>query len=91
LEKQKLNTAFEAAITNVKKYEQSLTHYENSVLNNATTIIETANQQFAAGEISYIEWSMLLHQSIGIKNEYTDLIYQYNQSVFELEKISGKQ
>jgi cobalt-zinc-cadmium resistance protein CzcA len=91
LEKQKLNTAFEAAITNVKKYEQSLTHYENSVLNNATTIIETANQQFAAGEISYIEWSMLLHQSIGIKNEYTDLIHQYNQSVFELEKISGKQ
>jgi cobalt-zinc-cadmium resistance protein CzcA len=91
LEKQKLNTAFEAAITNVKKYEQSLTHYENSVLNNATTIIETANQQFAAGEISYIEWSMLLHQSIGIKNEHTDLIHQYNQSVFELEKISGKQ
>lgn len=91
LEKQKLNAAFDAAVANVKKYEQSLNYYESSVLNNATTIIETANRQFAAGEISYIEWSMLLHQSIGIKSEYTDLVHQYNQSVFELEKISGKQ
>ncbi|MBK8659503.1 MAG: CusA/CzcA family heavy metal efflux RND transporter [Bacteroidetes bacterium] len=91
LEKQKLAMTFYAAVANVKKYEQSLTYYESSVLNNATTIIETANRQFAAGEISYIGWSMLLHQSIGIKSEYTDLVYQYNQSVFELEKISGKQ
>lgn len=91
LEKQKLATAFDAALANVKKYAQSLTYYENAVLNNANTIIETANQQFAAGEISYIEWTMLLNQSIGIKSEYTDLVYQYNQSVFELEKISGKQ
>lgn len=91
LEKQKLFTAFDAVVANVKKYEQSLTYYESSVLNNASTIIETANRQFAAGEISYLEWSMLLHQSIGIKSEYTDLIHQYNQSVFELEKISGKQ
>ncbi len=90
-EKQKLTTAFDAAVANVKKYEQGLNYYESSVLNNATTIIETANRQFAAGEISYIEWSMLLHQSIGIKSEYTDLVHQYNQSVFELEKISGKQ
>ncbi|MBK7147536.1 MAG: CusA/CzcA family heavy metal efflux RND transporter [Bacteroidetes bacterium] len=91
LEKQKLAMTFYAAVANVKKYEQSLTYYESSVLNNATTIIETANRQFAAGEISYIGWSMLLHQSIGIKSEYTDLVHQYNQSVFELEKISGKQ
>lgn len=90
-EKQKLTTAFEVAFTNVKKFEQSLANYENSVLSNATTIIETANQQFASGEISYIEWTMLLNQSIGIKSEYTDLVHQYNQSVFELEKISGKQ
>ncbi|MCW5908017.1 MAG: CusA/CzcA family heavy metal efflux RND transporter [Chitinophagales bacterium] len=91
VEKQKLNTAFDAAVANVKKYEQSLAYYESAVLNNANTIIETANKQFAAGEISYIEWTMLLNQSIGIKSEYTDLVYQYNQSVFELEKISGKQ
>ncbi|HRG87849.1 MAG TPA: CusA/CzcA family heavy metal efflux RND transporter [Chitinophagales bacterium] len=86
---QQVKTGYDAALANVTKYRNSLNYYEANTLQHAATIIETANAQFARGEISYIEWTVLLNQSIGIKSDYTDLVNQYNQAVFELEKITG--
>lgn len=88
---QQVKTGYDAAMANVTKYRNSLSYYQANTLQYANAIIETANAQFARGEISYIEWTVLLNQSIGIKSEYTDLVNQYNQAVFELEKISGNQ
>ncbi len=87
---QQVQTGYDAAMAKVTKYRNSLNYYQANTLQHANAIIETANAQFARGEISYIEWTLLLNQSIGIKSEYTDLVNQYNQAVFELEKITGK-
>lgn len=87
--KQSLKSNLDATIQNIEKYKQSIAYFETSALKNAETIIATANSQFAGGEISYIEWTILINQSIGIKSEFTDVVNKYNQAVFELEKLSG--
>ena len=59
-------------------------------MNNAQLIIETANQQFANGDINYIEWVMLTNQAIAIKNEYLNGVYNLNESIIQLNYLSNK-
>jgi cobalt-zinc-cadmium resistance protein CzcA len=69
---------------------KTITIYESNTLNNAQLIIETANKQFANGEINYIEWVMLTNQAIAIKNEYLNGVYNLNESIIQLNYLSNK-
>jgi len=71
-------------------YLKTITIYESKTLNNAQLIIETANKQFANGDINYIEWVMLTNQAISIKNEYLNGIYNLNESIIQLNYLSNK-
>lgn len=64
--------------------------FESKTLSNAQLIIETANKQFANGEINYLEWVMITNQVIMIKNEYLNSINNLNESVIQILYLNNK-
>lgn len=74
-----------------QKNLEIVSQYEKYELKNAETILETAQKQFINGEINYLEFVMLANQAISIKNNYTDAVWNLNESNVELEYITLNQ
>lgn len=70
-----------------EKYKYEVNYYQTSGLNNATTLIETAQLQLEQGQINYLEWSMLVQQALEIKNQYLEAIKNLNEQTIELNAL----
>jgi len=71
----------------VKRYEvqkQIVKELEDQALPNSKLIFETAQKQFVNGDINYLDWAMLVNQSISIQSNYQDAILKLNESAIEL-------
>jgi len=86
---QQIITEKETALRQVKKYGASLDYYQSTGLGNSNIIIGTADKQFSGGEINYLQWVILVDQAISIKNEYLDMLNNYNQSVIQVQRINN--
>jgi len=73
-----------------QKSKDLLDYYDKTALPNAKTIRTTANKQFYNGAINYLDWVMLMHQSIAIQNDYLNTTAQYNDAVIELTYLISK-
>jgi cobalt-zinc-cadmium resistance protein CzcA len=73
-----------------QKNKERLAYFEKTALPNATIITETANRQFIGGEINYLDWVMLINQSISINNQYIDTVNMLNESIIELNYLTSK-
>ncbi|TLV02168.1 CusA/CzcA family heavy metal efflux RND transporter [Dyadobacter luticola] len=73
----------------VRKYQESLQYFEMQALKNADIIINTANEQFQAGDIDYLQWVILVDQSVTIKSEYIGALNSYNMSVIQFMKLNN--
>ncbi|MCB9333489.1 MAG: CusA/CzcA family heavy metal efflux RND transporter [Lewinellaceae bacterium] len=87
---QKTRAEQASARQEVSKYWASLQFYQNEVLPNAAAIVETADRQFAAGEINYLEWVMLINQHFDLQSQYLDALSQYNQAVLQLQLFTNE-
>jgi cobalt-zinc-cadmium resistance protein CzcA len=87
---QTIGTDYQKALKNFKAQTQTVDYFETVALKNAETIIKTANQQFANGDINYLEWTMLVNNATTIKSEYCDALKQLNYSVIELHYLMNK-
>ncbi|MCX6186670.1 MAG: TolC family protein [Bacteroidetes bacterium] len=85
-----MNADWNKTITQYSNYLKTINIYESLTLNNAQLIIETANKQFANGEINYIEWVMLTNQAISIKNEYINGVFNLNETIIQLNYLNNK-
>ena len=92
LEKERLS--LENQLKNVlfsfEKNKEQLAYFEKTALPNATIITETANKQFLGGEINYLDWVMLVNQSININNQYIDSVNMFNESIIQLNYLTSK-
>jgi cobalt-zinc-cadmium resistance protein CzcA len=83
--KQRTMAEQNSARQQVQKYWESLQYYRSEALPYAKVIVSTANRQFAAGEINYLEWVMLVNQSFDLQGQYLDEQNSYNQSVLHFQ------
>lgn len=90
-EKQLLQKQFKAILNQYNTSIEKLSYYEKTALPNAEIIIKTANLQFLNGEINYLDWVVLINQSIAIKSNYIDTILAHNESVVQLNYLTSKQ
>jgi len=90
-EKQLLQKQFKATLNQYNTSIEKLSYYEKTALPNAEIIIKTANLQFLNGEINYLDWVVLINQSIAIKSNYIDTILAHNESVAQLNYLTSKQ
>ncbi|MBP6413541.1 MAG: TolC family protein, partial [Bacteroidia bacterium] len=63
-------------------------YYETSALPNAQQIIQAANLQLSKGEISFIEFSLLMNQAIETQSKYSDILNEYNQTIIQLNYLT---
>jgi len=77
----KWKTELEQSQNAINGYNLILSEYESVNLPNADKIAELAMNQLRAGEISYLEWMVLINQTIQIQNEYLNQLRVYNESV----------
>ncbi len=73
----------------LQKQRIQINYYRNTALPQANLIITQAQKAFAAGEIGYYELTQSLNNAIVVKQEYTKLLNQYNQTVIGIEFIGG--
>lgn len=85
-----INSEYQQAINDYKKYFASLNYYETSGLKQAETIISTAARSYQAGEIGYIIYMQSLNQAFEIKMNYIETIKNYNQSIIQLTYLNGQ-
>lgn len=69
---------------------KAITYFETKSLKNAAIISETATKRFSDGEINYLEWAMLLNQSVSIKNDYLNTLKNYNEAALQLNYLLSK-
>lgn len=74
----------------VAKFGETLKYYESGGLKHADLMISTADQQFQAGEIDYLQWVIIVNQAITIRNEYINHLNGYNQAAIQLHKLNNK-
>lgn len=82
--------AFSSAIKQYQKYRSAVLYFENTALKNAETIKNTANKQFSAGEINYLEWLMLTNQALVVQSEYLDAKHNRNNATAEINFYLNK-
>lgn len=74
---------FNDAVRQVSSYQESLKGTSDQILN-------TASKRLDRGEISYLEWVILVNQSIDIKAQYLNAVQRQNDIAFRIEEILGR-
>jgi heavy metal efflux system protein len=85
-----LHHQLQLAEQNMLQSRAQVAYFETEGLPNALLIEKTANQQFYAGDINYLDWVVLTHQVITARNNYIDSVYHYNESVIALHYLTTK-
>ena len=86
---QQLSSNFKNVLNGYIQNKKIVLEYQKNSLPNAALLIETAGRKINAGEITYLEWVMIINQAIQIKSEYLNYIQQLNENAIELEKITA--
>ncbi len=79
---------YQQAMAAYKQQTKAVAYYESTALKNADVLIETAGMQFTAGEINYMEYTLLLNQAININSGYFDALMKLNEAVYELNYLT---
>ncbi len=73
-----------------KKQQQLVQYYDKEGLAQSALIISHAGQNFEKGQISYLEWTMLMNNATGIQLARLDAMAQLNRIRTEIEYLTGK-
>jgi cobalt-zinc-cadmium resistance protein CzcA len=76
---------YDQLLVQYKSNKQIVETFEKSELQNATSILGTANLQFVSGDINYLEFVMLCNQAFQIQSNYLEALKGYNDALIALE------
>ena len=85
-----MRSEYQQALLTYKKNVQTVSYYETTALSNADLILNTALKQFNNGDVNYLEWVLLVNQSVSIKSDYVDALRSLNQSIIQLNSLTSK-
>ncbi len=71
-----------------EKLKSETDYYKTNGLKNAETIMKTANRLYYEGEINYLEWSILINQSLEVQNKLIDTQKLLNEKVILLNHLT---
>jgi cobalt-zinc-cadmium resistance protein CzcA len=83
-----LQNEYQQAYLSYQKNMQTVSYFESTALKNSETILSNADKQFKSGEINYLEWVLLVNQSVSIQSDYIDARKALNQSVIFLNSFT---
>ena len=71
-----------------EKLKSETDYYKSKGLKNAETIMKTANRLYYEGEINYLEWSILINQSLDVQNKLVDSQKMLNDKIIQLNNLT---
>ncbi|KXX68838.1 CusA/CzcA family heavy metal efflux RND transporter [Flammeovirga sp. SJP92] len=74
----------------INQLNGSLNYYESKALPQVDRIIENAQKSFEHGAINYIEYFQNINQSLEMKYNYLQTLNNFNQTMIEMEYITGQ-
>jgi cobalt-zinc-cadmium efflux system outer membrane protein len=72
------------------KFDATLNYYENQGLNQADEIIKTSGRLFDSGQIDHITLLRNMNDAFNIKIQYLETLRKFNQSVIDIQYLTGK-
>jgi len=85
----RLTIEYVAAYKNYQTQLQTVKYFEDTALPNANTIAKTANEQYANGDINYLEWTLLINNVVSLQSSYTDAVKDLNQTIIDLNFLTS--
>ena len=86
-----LKTYFNGLLLQYNRNRQQLQYYEQHALKQAQVLRAQSTLQLDNGDISFIEWMLLVHQSIQLEAGYFEALHQWNTTVIELNLFTNPQ
>ncbi len=83
-------SAYNQQLKEYQKWQEQLSYYKNSGLQEAGQILNTAQQSYKYGNISYVEYIQNITQAFNIRLQYLNALNQYNQTVLNINYLIGK-
>ena len=65
-------------------------YFESNSNKNSKIITDVANKQFINGDINYLDFVMLVNQSISIQNSYIEAVKSLNESIISINYLNSK-
>lgn len=90
LRKAEWESGYEALLQQYRTQLDIVGTYKKKQLPAAEQIFKTAEEQFANGEINYLDWVMLNNQAIQIQRDYYDAVMQLNFQIINLQYLISK-
>ncbi|KIA88739.1 TolC family protein [Kaistella jeonii] len=83
-----LKNQYSSLFGEFEKLKSETDYYKSKGLKNAETIMKTANRLYYEGEINYLEWSILINQSLDIQNKLIDTQKMLNEKTIQLNNLT---
>ncbi|MFZ4402322.1 MAG: efflux RND transporter permease subunit, partial [Bacteroidales bacterium] len=81
---------YRSLIDEYAKYQGSVNYYEEQAIPEAELIIDQSTRIYKAGAMDYLDFVLNLNRALSIKQNYLDAINSYNQTIINIEFITGK-
>jgi cobalt-zinc-cadmium resistance protein CzcA len=85
-----LESNYQSLIDQYQKYHKSIAYYEKQAIPEANLIISQATQSYKAGALDYLDYVLSLGRALTIRQNYLDELNNCNQTVINIEFLSGK-
>jgi cobalt-zinc-cadmium resistance protein CzcA len=85
-----INSILQSNLQDFEKYKTSLVYYETKGLQLADKLFASSNKAYKEGEIGYVEYIANLEQAAQIKRDYLVKLNLYNQTINEINYLTGK-
>ena len=89
VQQQQLTAELQNAIGEYTSAQQSLTYYETNGLQQADGIISAGRRFFESGQTDYITYIRNINDAYAIKRTYIETLRTYNQSIININYITG--
>ena len=85
-----LSGEFRSMLDEYAKYYESVDYYEKQAIPEADMIITQSTRSYKAGAMDYLEYILNLNRALEIKQNYLNALNSLNQTLLNIEFISGK-
>jgi heavy metal efflux system protein len=85
-----LKSEYKKLLSQYQSNLETVKYFEEKGNQNANTIIDVANKQFSNGEINYLDYVLLINQSISIQIAYIESIKSLNETIITLKYLNSK-
>ena len=83
-----LKSKYEQLNNAILKDEEIVKYFESTELLNSEKIYQAANLQFSLGEINYLDFVLLVNQSLDIRSKYLDAVQILNEDKISLNYLN---